>query len=170
MPINLEIAPTKEMIDIALKLKPKYVCLVPENRKEITTEGGLDVCNMQAELTKIISILQENNIEVSLFIEPNIEQIKYALKCKANTIELHTGKFAEFEEDLELLKLKQASEFAFKNNLNVHAGHGLTYKTARIIKQELKEVSILHIGHFLMVESLMQGLMLACSKMKNIFL
>ena len=165
LPINLEIAATNEMLEIALKIKPKYLCFVPEKREEITTEGGLNLIVMEKVLNKYIPILQESGTEVSLFIEPEIETINIAKNLGVNTIEIHTGKFANFRATEELEKIKIASMHAKKIGLNVHAGHGLTFETAQIIST-IKEISTLHIGHFLITESIFIGLHEAVSQMK----
>jgi pyridoxine 5-phosphate synthase len=157
LPINLEIGATEEMVQIALNLKPKFVCFVPENRKEITTEEGLDVVKEEETLIKYTKILQSSGIEVSFFIEPNIEMIKKAKNIGANTVEFHTGKFAESEYESELNRIKECAEFAKMQGLKVHAGHGLNFSSASKIVQ-IKDISTLHIGHFAITESIYIGL------------
>lgn len=166
LPVNLEIAPTKEMVKIALKLKPKYVCFVPEKREEITTEGGLDISLHFKKLEEYTKALQENGTEVSFFIEPSLQIITLAKDCGANTIELHTGKFAEDGRPEELKKIVLCAEYAFKLGLKVHAGHGLTFESATKIAK-IPHISILHIGHFLITESIFVGLYSAVCKMRQ---
>ena len=167
LPINLEIAPTDEMVSIALKLKPKFVCFVPEKREEITTEGGLDVAFHKETLTKYTKTLQNAGIEVSLFIEPNEKSVLISKEIGANTVELHTGKFADLlkKEDLELIQ--KSAHFASNLGLKVHAGHGLTFNSAKEVAQ-IKDISTLHIGHFLITESIYIGLFEAVKKMVDV--
>jgi len=162
IPLNLEIAPTKEMLKIALKNKPNYVCIVPEKRKEITTEGGLNIKKNKKFLTIMIKKLIKNKIRVSLFIEPKIKDIKFAKLLGVNCVELHTGKFCRFfgnkkKRKKTFLKIKNAAFFANYNGIEVHAGHGLTYNTASYISM-IKNISELNIGHFIISESLFLGM------------
>jgi pyridoxine 5-phosphate synthase len=166
LPVNLEIAATEEMLEIALKLKPKYVCFVPEKREEVTTEGGLNILLHKNVLKDYTLKLKENGTEVSFFIEASFEMMDLALECGANTVEIHTGKFADFKEEKEFERVKTASSYAKSKGLNVHAGHGLTFETAVKIS-EISEISILHIGHFLITESIFVGLEKAVSEMKT---
>jgi pyridoxine 5-phosphate synthase len=157
IPLNLEIAPTNEMLKIALKYKPKYVCIVPEKRKEITTEGGLNIKNNYNFLKKMINSLKKVKIRVSLFIDPKISDVKLSKKLNVNCIELHTGKFCKLKNNFEFKKLKKAAIIAKKLGLEVHAGHGLNYNTTRTISK-IKEISELNIGHFIISESVFHGL------------
>ena len=162
IPLNLEIAATKEMLKIASKSKPPFICVVPEKRKEITTEGGLNLNIKKNFLKKIILKLQKNKSRVSLFIEPQIESIKKAKLLNANCIEIHTGKFCKLINEnknykSELDRIKKAVKFANKVGLEVHAGHGLNYKSARILSK-LKGIKEFNIGHFLIGESIFVGL------------
>ena len=161
VPINLEIAPTKEMLKIATVHKPNYVCIVPEKRSEITTEGGLNLSKNTSFIKKMIKQLIKNNIRVTLFIEPKISIVKKAKKFGANCIEIHTGKFCNSlnlkQKKKEFNKIKKASYLANKLGLEVHAGHGLTYKTAKNISK-IKEIIELNIGHFIVSESIFHGL------------
>jgi pyridoxine 5-phosphate synthase len=157
LPVNFEIAPTEEMFLKAIEIKPKYICFVPEKREELTTEGGLDLHLLEDTLKQFITPLQQNSMEVSLFIEPTKEMALKASTIGVNTIELHTGKFAETEEEAELIKIIEVAKYAKSLGLNVHAGHGLTFSSASKIAR-IKEISILHIGHFLITESVFMGL------------
>ena len=172
IPLNLEMAPTKEMLNIAIRYKPNFVCIVPEKRKEITTEGGLNIKKNIKFLKVIINNLKKNKIRVSLFIEPKIFDIKLSKKIGANCVELHTGKFCN-----SLLKnrnaksyfsnLRKSASFANKLGLEVHAGHGLTYRsTDKIVK--IKNISELNIGHFIIAESIFTGLKNSIKKFKKI--
>ena len=172
IPLNLEMAPTKEMLNIALKNKPNFVCIVPEKRKEITTEGGLNLKKNQNFLKKIIYKLKKNNIRVSLFIDPNISDIKISKKVGANCVELHTGTFCNLYNnkkniDNALNKLIVSAKYADSIGLDVHAGHGLTYESAKKISK-IKCITELNIGHFLVSESLFIGLKNSIKKFKKI--
>ena len=162
IPLNLEMAPTKEMLRIAIKNKPNFVCIVPEKRKEITTEGGLNIKKNKNIIKKIINKLKRCKIRVSLFIEPNISDIKTSKLIGANCVELHTGNFCNLLNkgkniNKSFLRLKNAANYAKTLDMEVHAGHGLTYKsTYRISK--IKSISEFNIGHFIVAESLFLGL------------
>ena len=162
IPLNLEIAATSEMLKIALRHKPNFVCIVPEKRKEITTEGGLNLNYKTNFLRKIISVLKKNGSRVSLFIEPTINDIKTAKELKADCIELHTGKICNLinkkkSYKTELKKINNAANIAFNLGMEVHAGHGLTYNSAKIISK-IKKIEEFNIGHFLIGESIYVGL------------
>jgi len=172
IPLNLEIAATKEMLKIALKRKPPFICIVPEKRKEITTEGGLNLNYRRKFLATIIKKLKKNRSRVSLFIEPNLKDIKDSKNLNADCVEIHTGKFCNLVNKnknykKELIKIKNAINYGNKLGLEIHAGHGLTYKSARILSniQGIKEFNI---GHFLVGESIFVGLERAIKKFKNI--
>ena len=172
IPINLEIAPTKEMLNIALKYKPNFVCIVPEKRKEITTEGGLNLKKKITFLEYMIKRLKFQKIRVSLFIEPKIDDVKISKKLRANCVELHTGKFCRLHIKKHstknaLLNLKKVASFAKKSKLEVHAGHGLTYNSALKISK-LRDISELNVGHFIISESIFIGLNKAIKKFKKI--
>ena len=172
IPLNLEMAPTKEMLKIATKNKPDFVCIVPEKRQEITTEGGLNLKKNINKLKRIINKLKKNNIRVSLFIEPNVADIKLSKLLGANCVELHTGSFCNLlnkgkKTDKSFLKLKNSANYANKVGLEVHAGHGLTYKSARRISN-IKNISEFNIGHFIIAESLFLGLNNTINKFKKI--
>ena len=172
IPLNLEIAATKEMLKIALKRKPPFICIVPEKRKEITTEGGLNLNYRRKFLATIIKKLKKNRSRVSLFIEPNLKDIKDSKNLNADCVEIHTGKFCNLVNKnknykKELIKIKNAINYGNKLGLEIHAGHGLTYKSARILSniQGIKEFNI---GHFLVGESIFVGLERAIKKFKKI--
>ena len=162
IPLNLEIAATKEMLRIALKYKPPFICIVPEKRKEVTTEGGLNLNFNKIFLKKIINKLKKNKIRVSLFIEPNVKDINKAKLLNVDCIEIHTGKFCNLVNESknfnnELNKIKKAVSLANNIGLEVHAGHGLTYKSAKILSNTIG-IKEFNIGHFLIGESIFLGL------------
>ncbi len=162
IPLNLEIAATKEMLSIALKRKPPFICIVPEKRREITTEGGLNLRYKQKNLIKLINKLKKNKLRVSLFIEPSSNDVKTAKLLKADCIEIHTGKFCNLiNKNLnfkkELNKIKKAVVLGNKLGLEVHAGHGLTFKSAKILSK-ISGIKEFNIGHFLVGESIFIGL------------
>ena len=161
-PLNLEISPTKEMVNIAIKSKPHFVCIVPEKRKEITTEGGLNLVKNKKKIKKIIEVLKENKIRTSLFIEPKTSDVLLAKNINSDCVELHTGKYCNLinqnkKPEKEFTRIKKAAFLAYSIGLEVHAGHGLTYSSAKKISK-IKVVSELNIGHFLIAESLFNGL------------
>lgn len=169
LPINLEMAATPEMQEIALRLKPHAVCLVPEKRHELTTEGGLDVIAAQDHLTQFIAPLTAEGIRVSLFIDPVFAQADAARAVGAHVVELHTGTYAHAEGwqiQAELARLQSTAHHAHSLLLEVHAGHGLTFSNVGLIAAipELKE---LNIGHFLVGEAVFIGLEEAIRVMRN---
>ena len=172
IPLNLEIAPTKEMLKIALKHKPKYVCIVPEKRAEITTEGGLNLNRQKIFLKKMISKIREKKIRVTLFIEPKIADISLSKKLGADCVELHTGKYCNLfnkkrKIKTEFSRIEKSALYAEKNFLEVHAGHGLTYRTADQISK-INSISEFNIGHFIIAESVFIGLKKTIMKFKKI--
>ncbi len=162
IPLNLEIASTKEMLKISFKHKPSFICIVPEKRKEITTEGGLNIKKTKKLLKSTISKLKKNKIKVTLFIEPKIKDIKLSYLLGADSVELHTGSFCNSFNKKQgikkkFLNLKRSADYAKKIGLEVHAGHGLTYKsTSKVLK--IKNIVEFNIGHFIIAESLFLGL------------
>jgi pyridoxine 5-phosphate synthase len=163
-PLNLEMALTEKMVSFAIKIKPKFVCLVPEKRKELTTEGGLNLLHNYSFLKKTIKKLQSKNILVSLFIDPKIKTAQQAYKLNANNIEIHTGAFCNYIEEKKTLKAKKefnkiqsVAKFASKKNMGVHCGHGLNYITTKKIKKIL-EITEYNIGHFVISESIFNSL------------
>jgi pyridoxine 5-phosphate synthase len=185
LPLNLEMAMTDEMLAIALRVKPHAVCLVPEKRTEVTTEGGLDVVRLEKELTPFVKKLQDNGSRVSLFIDPAEEQVNAAKRTGARVVELHTGGYAHLfsviPSEAEGSKdpstaLRSAQDDIIKAatkshslGLEVHAGHGLNYENVRPIAA-IPEVIELNIGHFLMGEAMFVGMKEAIATMKKIML
>jgi pyridoxine 5-phosphate synthase len=168
IPINLEMAATAEMLAIAVALKPHAVCLVPEKRTEVTTEGGLDVAGQSAALAPCVAGLAAAGVRVSLFVDPDIRQLEAARRVGAAVVELHTGAYAHAEGDSrapELLRLRDAARATTALGLECHAGHGLTYGNVGPIAA-LPEVVELNIGHFLMGEALFVGIGQAIREMR----
>lgn len=166
--LNLEMAPTQEMVEIALSVHPDMATLVPERREEITTEGGLDVASQIKNLTDIVSELKENGIVVSLFVDPNLDQIKAAARVRADYVELHTGEYAnakDIETELEELdRLRDMAVAASKLGLGVSAGHGLTYQNVSSVAA-IEEIEELNIGHSIIARAIMVGLFQAVRDM-----
>ena len=170
LPLNLEMAATDEMLAIALRVKPNAVCIVPEKRAELTTEGGLDACKYESELMRFTHTLKTSGIRVSLFISHQHEQVHAAARIGADIIELHTGEYAHLmshEREAERLKLSEAAMLARALKLEVHAGHGLTYDNVSPIAA-IPEIAELNIGHFLMGEAMFVGMKEAVLKMKHL--
>jgi pyridoxine 5-phosphate synthase len=167
--LNLEMAATAEMVEIALEIKPDYVTLVPERREEVTTEGGLNVAGQLDRLKSVVDKLQSAGIPVSLFIDPEPPQINAAAKIKAKFIELHTGSYAEAKEPIlverELTNLAAGCELAIESGLRVNAGHGLTYWNVRPIAC-LPGMEELNIGHSIISRSVLVGIDRAIREMK----
>ena len=172
IPLNLEIAATNEMLKIALKRKPPFICIVPEKRQEITTEGGLNLKFRRNFLKKIINRLKKNQSRISLFVEPNLNDIKDSKNLNADCIEIHTGKFCHLVNKnknykKELKKIQSAVILGNKLGLEVHAGHGLTYKSAKILAR-VSGIKEFNIGHFLIGESIFLGLAKTIKKFRKI--
>tara|TARA_Y100000590_G_scaffold326114_1_gene370069 strand:- start:6326 stop:7048 length:723 start_codon:yes stop_codon:yes gene_type:complete len=172
IPLNLEMAPTNEMLNIAIKHKPKYACIVPEKRSELTTEGGLDIKKKYSSLKKIINRLRKNKIRVSLFIEPKISDVILSKKLGADCVELHTGKYCNLfnkkkNYKTEFYKIKKTALYANQIDLDVHAGHGLTYDSLYKISK-ISYISEFNIGHFIVSESIFIGLEKSIKKFKRI--
>lgn len=169
--LNLEMAMTDEMQEIALELKPAACCIVPEKRQELTTEGGLDVAGQLDRAIKFVKPLEDAGIAVSLFIDPNLEQVPAAYKTGAEFIELHTGQYSEAfgtpNEGKEFLKLKEATIFAQSLGLKVNAGHGLNYKNVHRM-HEIPGLVELNIGHSIIARSILIGLETAVKEMKEL--
>ncbi|KLT22110.1 pyridoxal phosphate biosynthetic protein PdxJ [Wolbachia endosymbiont of Armadillidium vulgare str. wVulC] len=165
--LNLEIAATEEMLKIAKKVKPYSICIVPEKREELTTEGGLDIFNIYSKLSSIIGEMHSSDIKVSLFIDPNINQLKYLekLKMKPDIIEIHTGNYCNNPSEKKLQLIINATEYINKLGIECHAGHGITYKHAKRIK-EIPHISALNIGHSLISEAIFYGLHSVIKRMK----
>ena len=162
IPLNLEIAATNEMLKIALRSKPPFICIVPEKRKEITTEGGLNLNYNKKFLKEIILKLKKNKSRVSLFIEPKSKDIIESKNLQADCVEIHTGKLCNLinkkkSYNNEIIKIEKAVRLCNKLGLEVHAGHGLTYHSARILSK-INGIREFNIGHFLIGESIFVGL------------
>ena len=172
IPLNLEIAATKEMLKIALKSKPPFVCIVPEKRKEITTEGGLNLNYNKNFLKIIINKLKTNKSRVTLFIEPSIKDLQESKKLNADCVEIHTGKLCNLinkkkNYKRELNKIKNVIKLGNKLGLEIHAGHGLTFFSAKILSR-LKGIKEFNIGHFLIGEAIFVGLSNSIKSFKKI--
>ena len=169
--MNLELAPTDEMIEIALDVQPQDVCLVPERREERTTEGGLDLIKNYNLLKDVSDRLMEGGIRVSLFIAPDIEQIEKAIMMNVPVVEIHTGHYANLQDGSSKLKelnnIKNAVDLAYKAGLVVNAGHGLHYDNVKEIV-EIKNIKELNIGHSIVAEALFIGWEKAIKNMKKI--
>ena len=168
--VNLEICPSEEMVDIAVNNKPKFCCLVPEKREELTTEGGLDLINNYNQVESAVESLSNAGISVSLFIEPVKEFIDAAKSLKATYVELHTGNYANAANDsqkIELLKIKEAADYGRRNQLIVNAGHGLDYANVLSIAR-LITLSELNIGHAIVSRAVTVGLQTAVAEMKTL--
>jgi len=159
--LNLEMAPTEEMVRIALATRPDMVTLVPEKREELTTEGGLDVIKYFPSLKRVIQRLHRGGIPISLFVDPQKDQIKASEDVGANVIEIHTGRYCEAKtpshEDEELKKILDATAEASRRNLQISAGHGLNYVNVRRIA-EIKDIEELNIGHSIIARAVLVGL------------
>ena len=170
--VNLEISTNYKMVKSAIRLKPNFVCLVPENRKEITTEGGLNLKKNKIQLKKIISQFKKKKIRTSLFINPSLNDIKISKELKSDCIEIHTGRLSNLVKSnksyaKELKQIIKCSLLAHKIGLEVHAGHGLDYKTTKLLTK-IKEIKEFNIGHYLVGESLFYGLPKIIKKFKRI--
>ncbi len=170
--VNLEISLNTEIIKKALKIKPNFICIVPENRKEITTEGGLSLKKNKAKIKKIISKFKKKKIRTSLFINPSLNDINLSKMLGADCIEIHTGKLANLIKhnknySNEFKIIKKCSLLAEKLGMEVHAGHGLDYKTTRVLVK-IKEIKEYNIGHYLIGESIFFGLAKVIKNFKKI--
>ena len=171
IPLNLEMAANEKMLRIALKNKPNFICIVPEKRMEITTEGGLNLKKNKNKISKIVKILNKQNIRTSLFINPNIQDVKISKMIKADCVELHTGKISNLIKQKksfqnELIKIKKATFLANKLGIEVHAGHGMDYKTTSILSK-LNGIREFNIGHFIIGESIFVGIKKTISNIKK---
>ncbi|AJJ03763.1 pyridoxine 5'-phosphate synthase [Yersinia pseudotuberculosis IP 32953] len=167
--MNLEMAVTDEMVDIACDIKPHFCCLVPEKRQEVTTEGGLDVAGQVDKMTLVVGRLADVGILVSLFIDADFRQIDAAVAAGAPYIEIHTGAYADastvLERQAELMRIAKAATYAAGKGLKVNAGHGLTYHNVQPIAA-LPEMHELNIGHAIIGQAVMTGLATAVTDMK----
>lgn len=169
-PLNLEMAATDDMLEIALRHQPHAVCLVPERREERTTEGGLDVAAGVEYLARFVTELSYAGIRVSLFIEPSIEQVNAAASIGAGAVEFHTGRYCHSDgeqRELELSRIRKAAARAHEFRIECHAGHGLTYDTVEAIAA-IPLIVELNIGHFLIGEAIFRGLEAAIWEMRGL--
>jgi pyridoxine 5-phosphate synthase len=169
--LNLEMAAIKEMVDLALELKPYQVSLVPEKRQEITTEGGLDVYSQMPELMAIQKQIKSQGILFSLFVDPDIRQIEASEKVEADSIEINTGAYSELTDlakvEEELARIQEAAKQAANLGLRVFAGHGLNFENVKAIAA-IPEIEELNIGHFLVAQSVYIGMEEAVKMMKQV--
>ncbi len=170
LPLNLEMAATEEMLDIALRHRPHAACIVPEKREERTTEGGLDAAGQFEALKPFVERLRDAGIRVSLFIEPSDAQVEAALRLGAPVIEFHTGRYAHVEGEeraVELKRIADATALAAKNGIEPHAGHGLTFDNV-IPVAAIPQIAELNIGHFLVGEAIFTGLEASVKRMRQL--
>ena len=170
--VNLEISMNDTIVKNAIKIKPDYICIVPENRKEVTTEGGLDLEKNQKKLNTIIKKFKKAKIRTSLFINPSIKDIKLSKMLDTDCVEIHTGKISNLIKSKknyinEFNRIKNSSVLANKYNIEVHAGHGLDYKTTKILNK-IKEIQEFNIGHFIIGEAVFIGLSKVIKNFKKI--
>jgi pyridoxine 5-phosphate synthase len=171
--LNLEMAVNEAMLDFAEKIQPPHCCLVPEKRQELTTEGGLNIVKDEKNIQRACGRLAAAGIDVSLFIDPDIEQVKASVRCGAPTVEIHTGKYADAvtlaERKIELQRVITAVEFAAKSGLVVNAGHGLNYQNTQAIAR-IPEINELNIGHGIVARAIFVGMEAAVREMKRLML
>ena len=170
--VNLEISMNDKIVKNALKIKPNYICIVPENRKEVTTEGGLNLDKNQKKLRNIIQIFKQAKIRTSLFVNPSIRDIKISNDLNVDCVEIHTGRLSNLvkskkDYNAELSRIKKSSILAKKLNIEVHAGHGLDYQTTKILSK-INEIQEFNIGHFIIGESIFFGLSKVIRNFKKI--
>jgi pyridoxine 5-phosphate synthase len=170
IPLNLEMAATEEMLDIALRHRPFAACIVPEKREERTTEGGLDAAGQHNHLAYFVEAMTGASIRVSLFIEPDPAQVEAAIRLKAPVVEFHTGRYAELEGEAraaELARIAEAAALARKHGIEPHAGHGLTFDNVQPIAA-ISQLAELNIGHFLVGEAIFTGLEASVRRMREL--
>lgn len=170
LPLNLEMAATQEMLEIALRHRPNAACIVPERREERTTEGGLDAAGQHDHLADFVDRLRAANIRVSLFIEPNEVQVAAAVRLGAPVVEFHTGRYAHLEGDEKAVELKRIADcaaLAVKNGIEPHAGHGLTFDNV-VPVAAIPQIGELNIGHFLIGEAIFTGLEASVRQMREL--
>jgi len=170
--VNLEISINNKIVKNALKIKPDYICIVPENRKEVTTEGGLNLNKNKIKIKNIIKKFKKNKIRTSLFINPTIKDIKLSKELNVDCVEIHTGKISNLVKlkkkyHNELERIKNSSILAKKLNIEVHAGHGLDYKTTKILSR-INQIEEFNIGHYIISESIFFGLSKVIKNFKKI--
>ena len=172
IPLNLEIASNKKILKIALRNKPNFICIVPEKRNEVTTEGGLDLKKNKFKLKKLLKQFNKKNIRTSLFINPSLSNVKISKEINTKCIEFHMGKISNLVKknknySREFKRIKYCCKYAKSLNLEVHAGHGIDYKTAKILKK-IKEIEEFNIGHFIIGESITLGINKTIKNFKKI--
>ena len=170
LPLNLEMAATEEMLEIALRHRPHAACIVPEKREERTTEGGLDAAGLHNQLAPVVSRLADAGIRVSLFIEASERQLEAALRLRAQVVEFHTGEYAHAtgeDRARELKRIADMAALAAKNGIEPHAGHGLTYDNVQPIAA-IPQLAELNIGHYLVGEAVFVGLEHAVRQMREL--
>ena len=170
--VNLEISMNDKIVKNALKIRPDYICIVPENRKEITTEGGLDLSKNKKKLIDIVKKFKKAKIRTSLFVDPTVKDIKLSKLINADCIELHTGKISSLiklnkKYNAELNRIKKSVLKATQLKLEVHAGHGLDYKTTKVLTK-VNGIEEFNIGHFIIGESIFFGLAKVIKNFKKI--
>lgn len=170
LPLNLEMAATQEMLEIALRHRPHAACIVPEKREERTTEGGLDAAGLHNQLAPIVSRLSDAGIRVSLFIAPDARQIEAAIRLGAPVVEFHSGEYAHADETQRAAELKRIADMAAlaaRNGIEPHAGHGLTYDNVQPIAA-IPQLAELNIGHYLVGEAVFVGLEASVRRMREL--
>ena len=172
IPLNLEIASNYQMLNIALKYKPKFICLVPEKRNEITTEGGLNLKKNKKKIKFIVDKLNNKKIRTSLFINPSLSDVKISKAINSKCVEFHTGRISNLIKKKmnylnELKKIKLCCKYAKSLGLEVHAGHGIDYRTAKVLSN-IKEIEEFNIGHFIIGESIIFGIKKIIHEFKKI--
>jgi pyridoxine 5-phosphate synthase len=170
IPLNLEMAPTEEMLDIALRHRPHAACIVPEKREERTTEGGLDAAGQHNHLAHYVESLRGANIRVSLFIEPDPRQVEAAIRLGAPVVEFHTGRYAHLDGEgraAELRRIADAAALAARNGIEPHAGHGLTFDNVAAVAA-IPQLAELNIGHFLVGEGIFTGFAASVRRMREL--
>jgi pyridoxine 5-phosphate synthase len=170
--LNLEISIKDEIVKNALRIKPDFICIVPENRKEITTEGGLNLETNRKKLKSIIRLFKTKKIRTSLFINPTLKDVLLSNELGADCIEIHTGRFANLvkskkNNEKEFQRIKRSSKLANKIGIEVHAGHGLDFESTRILSK-IVEIKEFNIGHFIISESIFFGIKSVIKKFKKI--
>ena len=170
--VNLEISTNSDIVKNAMKIKPNFICIVPEKRKEITTEGGLDLIKNRSTIQNIIKKFKRLDIRTSLFVNPSLKDIRISKAISADCVEIHTGKLSNLVKKRknfsnELKRIKECSYLANDLGIEVHAGHGLDYKTTKILTS-IKEIEEFNIGHFIIGESIFMGFKNVVKKFKTI--
>ena len=170
--VNLEVSMNESIISNALKIRPNYICIVPENRNEVTTEGGLDLKKNKKKLKSIIKLFRKKKIRTSLFINPTLKDIFHSKELGTDCVEVHTGRFANLVKSRkktrnEFIRIQKASKLANSYGIEVHAGHGLDYKSTKILSK-IPEIKEFNIGHFIIGESIFFGIKSVIKKFKKI--